>query len=314
MTEMEEKGRLKTWLIAARPWALPASAVPVLFGGSLAATVGWVRLNIGLLLLSLLAMALLHTAANMLSDVIDWKRGLDREVTPVSGAVVRGLLSPQQVRKGAAVLFVLGSALGLILVWLRGILILYIGIAGIILGLAYPWLKALALGDLVVFVNFGLLGSLGAWVVQTGQFSWLPVMWAVPQGMLVVAILHANNWRDSITDREKKVITFASLLGDRGSLVYFGKLIFGSQVLMAGFVLVPRLFNLDFPSLPLTMLIVVLALPEALKLWRKARSRRQPAHPFDFITLDGGCARYALTFGLLSVAGLWLGQVLPLLQ
>ena len=94
-------------------------------------------MNIGLLLLSLLAMALLHTAANMLSDVIDWKRGLDREATPVSGAVVRGLLSPQQVLKGVAVLFVLGSALGLILIWLRGILILYIGIAGIILGLTH---------------------------------------------------------------------------------------------------------------------------------------------------------------------------------
>ncbi|MGB4703796.1 MAG: prenyltransferase [Candidatus Saccharicenans sp.] len=312
MAEKEEKSWLETWLIAARPWALPASAVPVLFGCSLAATAGWVRLNIGLLFLSLLAMALLHTAANMLSDVVDWKRGLDREATPVSGAIVRGLLSPGQVLKGAAVLFVLGSALGLVLVWLRGILILYIGIVGIILGLAYPWLKAFALGDLVVFVNFALLGSLGAWAVQTGQFSWLPVMWAVPQGMLVVAILHANNWRDSITDREKKVITFATVLGDRGSLFYFGKLIFGSQLLMAGFVLVPRLFNLDFPSLPLTMLIVILAMPEALKLWQKARSRHNPAHALDLITLDGACARYALTFGLLSVAGLWLDKVLSI--
>lgn len=312
MAEKEKKSWLETWLIAARPWALPASAVPVLFGCSLAATAGWVRLNIGLLFLSLLAMALLHTAANMLSDVVDWKRGLDREATPVSGAIVRGLLSPGQVLKGAAVLFVLGSALGLVLVWLRGILILYIGIVGIILGLAYPWLKAFALGDLVVFVNFALLGSLGAWAVQTGQFSWLPVMWAVPQGMLVVAILHANNWRDSITDREKKVITFATVLGDRGSLFYFGKLIFGSQLLMAGFVLVPRLFNLDFPSLPLTMLIVILAMPEALKLWQKARSRHNPAHALDLITLDGACARYALTFGLLSVAGLWLDKVLSI--
>ncbi|MCX8161368.1 MAG: prenyltransferase, partial [Candidatus Saccharicenans sp.] len=180
MAEKEKPGWWKTWLVAARPWALPASAIPVLFGGSLAATVGWVRLNFGLLVLSLLAMALLHTSANMLSDVIDWKRGLDREISPVSGAIVRGWLSPGQVFRGALVLLTAGSALGLLLAWLRGILILKIGIVGIILGLAYPWLKAVALGDLAVFLNFGLLGSLGSWVVQTEQFSWLPVIWAVP--------------------------------------------------------------------------------------------------------------------------------------
>ena len=150
MTEKERRSWLKTWLIAARPWALPASTIPVLFGSSLAATVGWVQLDVGLLLLSLMAMAGLHTAANMLSDVVDWKRGLDREVTPVSGAIVRGWLSSSQLLRGSLFLFGFGSALGLVLVWLRGILILKIGLAGIILGAAYPWLKALALGDLVV--------------------------------------------------------------------------------------------------------------------------------------------------------------------
>lgn len=293
-------------MIAARPWALPASAIPVLFGSSLAATAGWVRLNIGLLLLSLVAMSLLHTAANMLSDVVDWKRGLDREPTPVSGAIVRGWLSPGQLLRGSIYLFVLGSALGLVLVWLRGIIIFKVGLAGIFLGAAYPWLKALALGDLVVFVNFGLLGSLGAWAVQTGQFSWLPVLWAVPQGMLVVAILHANNWRDSSTDREKKVVTLASLLGDRGSQIYYGQLIFGSQLLLVSFALVPRIFELDFPSLPWTMLLVLLAVPECLKLWKKAIRGHSQEGQRDFMLLDGATARYNLIFGLLSVAGLWL--------
>jgi len=302
----------KKWVIAARPWALPASIIPVLFGSSLAATVGWVKLKVGLLLLTLMGMAVLHTAANMLSDVIDYRRGLDREATPVSGAIVRGLLTSSQVLKGSIILFIIGSATGLVLVWLKGIFILYIGIIGIILGLAYPWLKAIGLGDLVVFLNFGLLGSLGAWVVQTAQFSWLPVMWVVPQGMLVAAILHANNWRDSVTDREKKVVTFASLIGDRGSLTYYGILLFGSLGLMVGFVLVPRVFGIDFPSLPLTILVVVLALPQALKLWRKARERHQPSHPLDFITLDGATAHYNLGFGLLIIAGLWLDYLFGL--
>ncbi|MDD8030996.1 MAG: prenyltransferase [Acidobacteriota bacterium] len=306
MDRQSEIGWPEKWLIAARPWAWPASCIPVLFGSSLAATVGWVHLHLGLLLLSLMAMVILHSAANMLSDVIDWKRGLDVEVTPVSGAVVRGLLSSQQVLSGSIILFIIGSGLGIWLVFLRGILILKIGIAGVILGLAYPWLKAAALGDLVVLVNFGLLGSLGGWVVQTTQFSWLPVIWAVPQGMLIAAILHANNWRDSVNDRQKKVVTFSSLIGDRGSLVYYGILIFGSQLIMVGFVLVPRLFGLDFPSLPLGLLLVLLALPEAWKLYKKAGQRYNPAKPLDFITLDGATSRYNLLFGLLSVVGLWL--------
>ncbi len=297
---------LKKWFIAARPWALPASVVPVLFGSSLAATVGWVKLNPWLLLLTLVAMSALHTAANMLSDVMDWRRGLDREPTPVSGAIVRGLLTDRQVLGGSLFLFAFGAALGLWLVYLRGMLILYIGVIGLVLGAAYPWLKAVALGDLVVFLNFGLLGSLGAWVVQTGQFSWLPVMWAVPQGMLVVAILHANNWRDISTDRGKKVVTMAGLLGDGPSRFYYGKLIFGSMLLMVGFVLVPRLFQLDFPSLPWSLLVVLLALPEALKLWRIASSRQEPAQEMNFVTLDGATARYNLIFGLLSILGLWL--------
>jgi 1,4-dihydroxy-2-naphthoate octaprenyltransferase len=298
----------KKWFVAARPWALPASIVPVLFGSSLAATVGWVKLNFWLLLLTLVGMATLHTAANMLSDVMDWRRGLDREATPVSGAIVRGLLTDKQVLRGSLVLFALGVAIGLWLVYLRGLLILYLGLVGLVLGAAYPWLKAVALGDLVVFLNFGLLGSLGAWVVQAGQFSWLPVMWAVPQGLLVVAILHANNWRDVNSDREKKVITMAGLLGDRLSLVYYGKLIFGSLLLMVGFVMVPRLFRLDFPALPWSLLVVLIAFPEALELWRIALRRHEPEQKINFLTLDGATARYNLLFGLLSVAGLWLSR------
>ncbi|MFA4925761.1 MAG: prenyltransferase, partial [Candidatus Aminicenantales bacterium] len=110
-TETEKTEWLKKWLIAGRPWSLPASVIPVIFGSSLAATVGWVKLHIGLLLLSLLAMIFLHMAANMLSDVVDWRRGLDREMTPASGAIARGWLTPRQVLRGSMVFFAIGSAL-----------------------------------------------------------------------------------------------------------------------------------------------------------------------------------------------------------
>jgi 1,4-dihydroxy-2-naphthoate octaprenyltransferase len=174
------------------PWSLPASTIPVIFGASLAATVGWVKLQAGWLLLSLLAMVFLHLAANMLSDVSDWQRGLDREITPVSGAIARGWLTSRQVFRGSMVFFITGSVLGLVLVYLRGKLVLYTGLIGISLAWPIP-AEGGGSGGPGGFIDFGLQGSFGSWAVQTGQFSWLPIIWAVPQGMLIVAILHANN-------------------------------------------------------------------------------------------------------------------------
>src|SRR5512137_1302955 len=88
---------LRRWIVAARPWALPASTMPVVFGTSLAVVIGGARLDVLRFVLALLAMIVLHSAANMLSDVFDYRRGLDRDVTPVSGAIARGWLSAAAV-------------------------------------------------------------------------------------------------------------------------------------------------------------------------------------------------------------------------
>jgi 1,4-dihydroxy-2-naphthoate octaprenyltransferase len=297
---------LKKWLIAFRPWALPASTMPVIFGTSLAAVIGKARFSLGPFLLALVGMIVLHTAANMLSDVFDFNRGLDRDITPVSGAIVRGWLSGRQVAAGSAFLFVLGAAIGLYLVSVTGKTLLLIGGLGLAVGLFYTALKYHALGDLAVFLNFGLLGSLGAWVVQARRFSWIPVIWTVPMAMLVVAILHANNWRDSISDRERRVTTVAALLGDRGSLFYYGFLVFGSLAIVVGLIFLPRLVSSRLTAMPLTFLVALLALPRALSLWGRARRRHTPRQPMDFLILDGATANYNLVFGLLCTVAVWL--------
>ncbi len=294
------------WLVAARPWALPASTMPVIFGTSLAVVIGGARLDGFRFLLALLAMMLLHSAANMLSDIFDFRRGLDTEVTPVSGALVRGWLSVRQVAAEVAVFFVAGGALGLWLARVTGPVLLYIGAAGVAIGASYTFLKSRALGDLAVFLNFGILGALGAWVVQTRAFSWRPVVWTVPMAMLVAAILHANNWRDSVSDSGRKVFTTAYLLGDRGSLAYYGLLLFGSMGLVLLFMILPRIVAIPLPALPPAFLVVFAALPSALALWKRARLRHTPEKPMDFIILDGATASYNLLFGLLCTAALWL--------
>lgn len=289
---------------------MPASTMPVVFGTSLAAVVGGVQFSLGLFLLALLGMMILHTAANMLSDVFDFKRGLDKEVTPVSGALARGWLQPRQVAAGSAILFVLGCLIGLYLVWTTGRVLLGVGTFGLAIGVSYTFLKYHALGDLAVFLNFGILGSLGAWIVQTRAFSWIPVLWTIPMALLVSAILHANNWRDSVSDRERKVRTVASLLGDHGALFYYGILIFGPFAIILGLMIVPRWISSLGTAMPLTFLAVFLAAPKTLALWKRAMRRHSPRQPMDFIILDGATAQYNLLFGLLSTAALWLHFIL----
>lgn len=295
----------RKWAVAARPWALPASIMPVLFGSSLAAVFGDAPFNIPRFIMALSAMVVLHLGANMLSDVFDARRGLDIRVTPMSGAIVRGWLSERQVVRGSAVLFATGSGLGIALAVMTGWELLAIGLAGVGIGLTYSRLKRRLLGDTAVFLNFGILGSLGAWFVQTRALSWLPVLWAVPMAMLVAAILHANNWRDVALDREKGVITPAVLLGDRGSAVYYRILIFGPYGVLLFFIMIPRIAATPWPAMPLTFLGAVLSLPTALLLHRRARRRNTPGGRPDFIALDAATARYNLLFGLLCTLAVW---------
>lgn len=293
---------MRTWFVAARPWALPASTMPVVFGTALAVVVGGARLAPLRALWALVTMMVLHSAANMLSDVFDFRRGLDRDVTPVSGAIVRGWLTDRQVLGGSLVLFAAGTGSGLLIAAATGRPLFVVGAIGLAVGAGYSLLKARSLGDLAVFLNFGLLGAAGAWIVQTGGFSWVPVVWTVPMALLVAAILHANNWRDIGSDGERRVTTVAGLLGDRGSLVYYGCLLFLPFLIDIVLIAWPRLGRAPLPAMPLTFLVVLLALPSALRLWGRATRRAAPRRPLDFVILDGATATHNLVFGLLSAA------------
>lgn len=309
-SQTTERTALKKWLVAARPWSLPASTMPVVFGTALAVVIGGARFSPLRFLWAIVTMMVLHSAANMLSDVFDFRRGLDRDVTPVSGAVVRGLLTDRQVLRGSIALFVLGTVSGLLLARVTGKSLFVVGGVGVAVGALYTLLKARALGDLAVFLNFGLLGAAGAWVVQTRSFSWLPALWTVPMAMLVSAILHANNWRDILTDGEKRVTTVAGVLGDRGSHAYYGCLVFAPFVIDLAFISVPRLTGGPLRPMPLTFLVVLLALPSALRLWGRAVRRAAPRAPLDFVVLDGATAKHNLVFGLLSTVAVILEGIL----
>jgi 1,4-dihydroxy-2-naphthoate octaprenyltransferase len=301
-------GFFGTWLVAIRPFALPASTMPVVFGTALAAWHG-AELRPLLALMALVSIVCLHSGSNLLNDVSDYRKGIDRVATPGSGAVVRGLITTRQAFLGAVILLLAGVALGLGLVAVVGMPILYLGLVGVAIGVLYSLgpapLKYHALGDLAVCLDFGVLGSLGAWTVQTGSMSVEPALWALPIGMLVAGILHANNWRDIPGDREARIRTVASLLGDRGSLGYYAFLLLGAFGVVLVLVAVTNLAGLG-PAMPTSFIVVLLALPLALRLLRRARDRKSPRAPLDFVGLDGATAQLNLVFGLLCVGALGL--------
>jgi 1,4-dihydroxy-2-naphthoate octaprenyltransferase len=301
---------LKKWVIAVRPFALPASTMPVIFGTAVAVVIGRATFHPLLFVLACIAMVILHSGANLLSDVTDYRKGLDRVPTPASGAIVRGYVSPRSGLFVSLALIAVGCALGGVLVVVAGYQVLIIGGAGILIGVFYTLkpvaLKYRGLGDLAVFLDFGILGSLGAWTVQAGSASWIPAVWAVPLALLVVAIVHANNWRDIEGDRSSDVTTVASLLGDGGSLVYYGFLLFGAFGSVALLMALPRLLPALHRRMPLTFLLTFSTLPLAVKLFQTGKRRRDPRMRRAFVALDAGTALLNLLFGLLATAALLL--------
>lgn len=304
-----KKSFFKIWLIAVRPFAYTASVSAVLLGLALSFYVSY-AIKWNLFILTLVGVICFHTAANLLSDVFDYKHGLDRDVYPTSGAIVRGLLTTRQVFMGSIVFLVIGMIIGLVLVIKVGLPVLWIGLCGAIIAVCYTGprfgLKYRRLGDLAIFLSFGLLPVVGTYYVQIGSFSLLPVVWFVPIGLITVAILHANNWRDMDNDKSHDCKTFAQTLGHKGSMMYYYFLV------LAPFIIIITNLIIGFFLMPVIkvhplVLIVFISLPLAIKLSHNKESSKK------FVMLDGMTAQLQLVFSLLMVISLFVSKYLTVL-
>lgn len=300
---------VKVWLTAVRPFAYTASVSAVALGLALAHHAGH-PIRWGLFALTLAGVVCFHTAANLLNDCFDHRRGLDDQVLPMSGAVIRGWLTETQVYRAAMVLLVAGVTCGLLLVWMAGWMVLGLGIAGTLLVLGYTrsgfCLKYAGLGDAAIFVAFGVLPVFGTYWVQAQRFSWIPLLWSLPLVSYTVGILHANNWHDIAGDRRKKCRTVATGLGERGSAVYYRVLMLSPFALVVTYVVLGLATGMSSLA-PLTALTVLLALPIAVKLVRTTRQ----TDPQGFTMLDGKTAQLQMLFGLLAVVSLLVGRYIP---
>ena len=289
--------RWKIWVSAARPRTLPAAIAPVLVGSGLAWRDGKFD---GRAAGFCLGFALLvQIGTNFSNDYYDFVKGADTaaRVGP-KRAVAAGLILPGTMRVVMWGVFAAAFLCGLGLIAWGGPWLLVIGIVSILCGLAYtggPWpLGYHGLGDVFVFLFFGLVAVCATYFVQTGKVVLDAVLVAVPIGLLTANILVVNNYRDMDTD---------AAAGKRTLVVRFGRGFargqFAASLLIAGMApvfLAVRDHN-AWRLLPLVL---------APMAWRHAWRLRHRTLPMEQITLLGDTGKLLALYALLLTAGLVL--------
>ncbi|HVM71997.1 MAG TPA: 1,4-dihydroxy-2-naphthoate polyprenyltransferase [Anaerolineales bacterium] len=297
--ENSHPNRFQIWWLAIRPRTLPAAAAGVVAGCALTLHEQVFR---PLPALAALAVALLlQIGSNLANDVFDYERGADsaRSHGPLR-VTQSGLLRPAQVKAGMICVFVLAGLIGLYLAFVAGWIVLLIGLTAILSAIAYtggPFpLGYYGLGDLFVFLFFGLACVAGTYFVQAGRVS--PAAWAMslPVGLIVVGILVVNNLRDLATDEQAGKHTLAVLLGER-----FAKGEYLACLLVA-FLCLPVFCALGM--LPWTALLAWLALPLAVRLTRIVFTQTGRA----LNAALGGTGQLAFAFSLLFLIGMLLAR------
>ena len=214
------------WVAGARPRTLPAALAPVLVGTGAAAALDGFRL--GPALLALVVALALQVAVNYANDYSDGKRGTDADRVGPMRLVGSGAATPRQVLVAAALSFAVAAVAGLALAaltswWLVAVGAVCIAAAWTYTGGPLPY-GYRALGEVFVFVFFGLVAVVGTTYVQTRTLPGLAFAVAVPVGLLIVAILVVNNLRDIEGDALVGKRTLAVLLGDRPTRLLFAGL------------------------------------------------------------------------------------------
>jgi len=289
-------GSRQAWIMAMRPQTLPVSIGPVFVGTAVAFIEG--RFRIGPALAAGAGALLLQIGSNFANDVFDFEKGADTEhrIGPPRAAQL-GLLSPAALKRGMFFVFALAMLVGVYLSVVAGPVIIAIGLISIAAAIAYtggPWpLGYHGLGDVAVFLFFGLTAVVGTTFVQVGAVPSLAWIAALPVGGLATAILVVNNLRDVETDRVAGKRTLAVRLGRRGARREWAALVGGAYVLT----FVPAFFFGTGPWI----LLPWLSAPRAYSLWRVVGSSESGP---ELNMALAGTAKLSAIFSLLFAIGL----------
>jgi len=222
--------------MAARPRTLPAAVAPVLVGTAIGATDE--SLRVGAFLAALLGALFIQVGTNLSNDYSDARRGADTEdrLGPVR-VTAGGLVPPQRVLVATYLTFALAVLCGVYLVAVAGVELLIVGVLSIAAGVLYtggprPYGYE-GLGEVFVFLFFGVAAVSGSAFAQLEEWPWEALAFAVPVGLLAAAILVVNNVRDLETDRRAGKRTLAVRLGRERTRVLYATMVYGAFVFMA---------------------------------------------------------------------------------
>ena len=290
------RGTLRLWLVAARPRTLPAAIAPVLVGTALAGAEDVFRPLP--FLAALVASVFIQIGTNLSNDYSDARRGADTEdrLGPVR-VTAGGLMPPKRVLVGTYIAFGVAVAAGLYLAAVAGWQLLVVGAASILAGVLYtggprPYGYE-GLGELFVFVFFGVVAVAGSYFVQTEELRWEAFALAVPVGLLAAAILVVNNVRDIDSDRRAGKRTLAVKLGRARARKLFAAMIVASFASLAGLA----------AGFSPWVLLALASLPLAPPLIRTVASRTDGAALNRALA---GTGRLLALFSLLLAAGVLL--------
>jgi 1,4-dihydroxy-2-naphthoate octaprenyltransferase len=281
------------WVLGARPRTLPAAVVPVLVGTATAAGGGihWWRAGVAMVV----ALAI-QVATNYANDYADGVRGTDDvRVGPVR-LVASRLASPAAVKRAALLAGVVAAVAGLTLVPAVGPEVVVIGAASLAAGYLYtggprPYGYA-GLGEVFVFLFFGVVATTGSSYVQLDEVTLLALAASVPVGFLATALLVVNNLRDIRTDGATGKRTLAVRVGEPATRALYGGLVVGAFLVV--------------PVLAIRRPLALLALLSAPLAVRPLRVVSGPATGRALLPALAETARLSLVFGVLLAAGLAL--------
>lgn len=224
----------KSWLSASRPKTLPAAVSPVFIGTALAFHDGkghWLSA-----ILAAICALLIQIGTNYANDYFDYKKGADsgQRLGPTR-VTQAGLIKPKQMEKGFIFIFTLSAVVGLYLLFRGGLPVLFIGLFSIAAGILYtggPYpLGYHGLGDIFVFLFFGLVAVGGTYYVQALSINWIVIMAGIAPGLLSTAILTVNNLRDIESDRLNGKVTLAVFFGARFARIEYLVCLIGAALI-----------------------------------------------------------------------------------
>ena len=252
---------MKIWIKGARLRTLPLAVAPVIMGAGTAYSAN--KFNLTLVLLALLVALFLQIGVNYANDYSDGIRGTDKNRVGPKRLTGGGLAEPKKVLLAAFICFGLAGVFGLVITFLTGqYWFIVLGLVCIVAAWFYTGGKKpygyIGLGEVVVFVFFGLVATIGTDYIQVLDLNILSIFAGCMAGCFATAVLLINNIRDIDTDKASNKKTLASRIGRKPALVIFALLLLSPFVLLTPFWLVaPATFIVNLLLIPVVIIILI---------------------------------------------------------